>query len=196
MKFQIVIKYFLTVCLACLALSLFIGCSGEGKDNSYSEENKLKDDAQLQEQNKQSGFDISKLKACELVSDELLAKTLGAKTLKPVQNSDYGSIKGCTYMIDPAGPDNIETCIVWFNPPSAFTSPEDELETAKGLGQEASAENLEGFGDKAFVIHNKTEDQSIIHVLLKNKMELQVGADHFDDAKKLAELILSKLKDI
>ncbi len=196
MKFQIVTKYFLTVCLACLALSLFIGCSGEGKDNSYSEENKLKDDAQHQQQEKQSGFDISKLKPCELVPDELVATTLGAKIIKPATGSDYGSVKGCTYIIDPVGPDNIENCIVWFNPSSTFTSPEDELETANGLGQEATAENLEGFGDKAFVIHNKTEDQSIIHVLLKNKMELQVGADHFDDAKKLAELYLSKLKNL
>lgn len=181
--------------LASILIFIFIlGCSGEGRDQANSEENKLKDDAQ--HQGKQSGFDISKLKPCELVPDELVAKTLGAKTLKPVQSSDYGSIKGCTYIIDPAGLDNIENCIVWFNPPSTFTSIEDELETAKGLGQEATAENLEGLGDKAFVIHNKTEDQSIIHVLLKDKLELQVGADHFDDAKKLTELFLSKLKEI
>ena len=179
-----------------LILMLILGCSGEGKDNTYSEENKLKDDAQQQEQNKQSGFNISKLKACELVPDELVAKTLGAKTLKPVQSSDYGSTKGCTYMIDPAGPDKIETCIVWLNPPSTFTSPEDELETAKGLGQEATAEYLEGIGDKAFVVHNKTEEQSIIFVLLNDKVNLQVGADHFEDAKKLTDLIVSKLKEI
>ncbi len=188
------LQYLLTVCFSCLTLILFLGCSGEGKDNNYREEKKLKDDAQYQE--KQSGFDISKLNPCELAPDELVAKTLGAKIIKPAMSSDYGTIKGCTYIIDPAGPDNIENCIVWFNPPSTFTNIEDELETAKGLGQEATAENLEGLGDKAFVIHNKTEDQSIIHVLLKDKLELQVGADHFDDARKLTELILSKLNEI
>ena len=183
------------LCLTSILIFIFIiGCSGEGKDQPNSEEQKLKGDVPLQE--KQSGFDISKINICEMVPDELVAKTLGAKIIKPAMSSDYGSIKGCTYIIDPAGTDNIENCIVWLNPPSTFTSPEDELETAKGLGQEATAENLEGMGDKAFVVHNKTEEQSIIFVLLKDKVNLQVGADHFGDAKKLAELILSKLKEI
>ena len=181
--------------LASILIFIFIlGCSGEGRDQANLEENKLKYDAQHQD--KQSGFDISKINVCGLVPDELVAKTLDAQTLKPAQTSDYGSTQGCTYTLDPAGDDNIEVCTVWLNPPSTFTSPEDELETAKGLGQEATVENLEGLGDKAFVIHNKTEDQSIIHVLLKDKMELQVGADHFEDAKKLTGLILSKLKEI
>ncbi len=125
-----------------------------------------------------------------------MAKTLGAIIIKPAVSSNYGVTKGCTYVIDPAGPDKIENCIVWINPSSTFTSTEDELETAKGLGQEAAAENLEGLGDEAFVVHNKTEEQSIIYVLLKDKLNLQVGADHFEDAKKLTELILSKLKNI
>jgi hypothetical protein len=190
-------KTFFTFCTICLSLLIFMGCQGESKEDTYSEENNLKEDApQQQEQNKKSGFDISKINVCELVPDELVAKTLGAQTLKPAQTSDYGSTQGCTYTLDPAGEDNIEVCTVWLNPPSTFTSPEDELETAKGLGQEATVENLEGLGDKAFVVHNKTEDQSIIFVLLKDKVNLQVAVEHFNDAKKLTELILMKLKNI
>lgn len=197
MKIQIAFQNLLIICLTCLFLTSILGCSDNEKENTNSEENKLRGDVPKQEeQNKQSGFDISKINVCELVPDDLVAKTLAAKTLKPAQSSDYGTVKGCTYMIDPAGPDKIETCVVWFNPPSTFTSPEDELETAKGLGQEATAENLGELGDRAFVVHNETEEQSIIFVLLKDKVNLQVGADNFDDAKKLTELILSKLNDI
>jgi hypothetical protein len=197
MKQHYIGKCIITFCNISLYLFIFMGCSGEGKDDANSEENKLKVSApQQQEQNKQSGFDISKINVCELVPDELVAKTLGAQTLKPAQTSDYGSTQGCTYTLDPAGDDNIEVCTVWLNPPSTFTSPEDELETAKGLGQEATVENLEGLGDKAFVVHNKTEDQSIIFVLLKDKANLQVAVEHFDDAKKLTELILLQLKNL
>ena len=190
-------KYTMTFC--CIGLNLFIllGCSGEEKDSANSNENKLNvENPKQQEQNQQSGFDISKIKICEIVPDELVAKTLGAKTVKPAQSSDYGSTQGCTYTVDPAGNDNLEICIVWLNPPSTFASPEDELETAKSLGQEATVENLDGLGDEAFVVHNKTEDQSIIFVLLKDKVNLQVAVEHFDDAKKLTELILLKLKNI
>lgn len=195
MKIHNTFQNLLTLCLTFLSL-LIIGCSGDGKDQANSEVQKLQEDAQEQEQNKQSGFDISKLKACELVPDELIAETLGARIIKPATGSDYGSTKGCTYIFDPPGPDNIENCNVWITPPSTFTSPEDQLETDKGFGQESTAETLEGLGDKAFVIHNKTEQQSVISVLLKNKLCLQVGADHFDDAKKITELFLSKLKEI
>ena len=190
-------KFFITFCTICISLFLFMGCSGESKDDPSSEENNLKvDTPQQHEQNKKSGFDISKINVCELVPDELVAEALGAKILKPAQSSDYGTTQGCTYTLDPEGNDNIEICTVWLNPPSTFTSPEDELETAKGLGQEATVENLDGFGDNAFVIHNKTEEQSIIFVLLKDKVNLQVAVEHFNDAKKLTELILMKLKNI
>jgi hypothetical protein len=197
MKSQTIFQKFLSFCFLCFLLMIFIGCSGNDNNKPNPQGNETGDiSTPQQKQNKQSGYDLSKIKICELVTDELVAKTLGAKTISPAQTSDLGPSHGCTYTVDPAGPDNMEMCIVWLNPTYSFTSPEDELETAKGLGQEATAEYLEGYGDKAYVVHNKTEEQSIIHVLLKDKLELQVGVEHFDDAKKLTELILSKLKDI
>jgi hypothetical protein len=187
----------LSYCFLCFLLMIFIGCSGDGNDKQNPPGNEPIGKSEPQQmQNKQSGFDLSKLKMCELVKDEMVANALGAKIVKPAQTSDFGPSHGCTYTLDPAGKDNLEICIVWINPASTYTGPQDELETAKSLGQEATVENLEGMGDKAFVVHNKTEDQSIIHVLLKDKMELQIGADHFDDAKKLTELYLSKLKNL
>lgn len=183
-------RYFI---VAFILIIPFSGC-GKEKTESQAVENEGMTGHQLQ--NKPSGLDLSKIKICELVPDELVAKTLGAKIVKPSQVNDLGPSHGCTYTVDPAGPDNLELCIVWLNPPETFTSPEDELETAQGLNQEATVENLTGLGDKAFVVHNKTEEQSIIFVLLKDKLCLQVGVEHFDDAKKLTELILSKLKGV
>lgn len=176
---------------------LFISCSGDEKNNINPQENVLKSNIESQQpKNLQAGNEGLNIDVCELIPDKLVAQALNSKILKPAQSSNYGSIRGCTYTVDPAGEDNIEICTVWFNPPSTFTSPEDELETAHGLGQEATAEYLEGYGDKAFVVHNQTEQQSIIFVLLKDKLNLQVAVEHYNDAKKLTELILSKLKEI
>jgi hypothetical protein len=173
------------------------GCSGNGDEKANKEEDQRDNSTQMiTQQKQQQGLDLSKIKICELVPDELVAQTLGAKIIKPAQSNDLGPSHGCTYTLDPSGTDNFEVCIVWLNPVSTFTSLEDELETAKELSQVATGENLQGLGDKAFAVHNKTEDQSIIHVLLKDKLYLQVGVEHFDDAKKLTELILSKLKNI
>ncbi|MCC7400366.1 MAG: hypothetical protein IT214_02680 [Chitinophagaceae bacterium] len=130
---------------------------------------------------------------CDLVTDNLVATTMGVKIIKPAQSTDMKISKDCIYTIDPTDKDNFEVCIAWLNPGYTFTNVTDELNTAHGLNQEATAERLEGFGDKAYAVFNKTEDQYVIHVLWKDKLDVQVAAEHFEHAKKLTELILSEL---
>jgi hypothetical protein len=136
---------------------------------------------------------ILKINICELIPADLLAEKIGGKVLKQPQHSNYGTTQGCEYEIDPPGADNYEYCAVWFYPTSLFEGPESALETSTGLNQKATVEHLTGFGDQSYVIHNETEEQSIIHILIKNKVYIEIKAEKFDDAKKITELVLSKI---
>ncbi len=174
-----------------LALSLFIftNCSND-KSEQKIEKSSI---ASSVEKNKQ-GLDISKINVCELITSELLAAKIGGKVLNPSKHSSYGTTQGCEYEIDPQGPDTYEYCAIWLYPTSLYEDSKSALETTKNLGQEATAEQLTNYGNDSYVIHNKSEDQSIIHVLLKDKLYLEVKAEKFDDAKKITELVLSKFK--
>ena len=170
--------------LAAIMLIIFI-CFTNDKTDAQPNKNKSE---------KSQGFDISKINVCELIPDDLLASEIGGKVLKPARHSDYGTIKGCEYEIDPAGPDKYEYCAIWLSPSSMYEDSQSALETTKGLNQKATVEALKGYGDESYVIHNSSEDQSIIHILLKDKVYIEVKAEKFEDAKKIAKLILSKLK--
>ena len=61
--------------------------------------------------------------------------------------------------------DTYEYCAIWLYPTSLYEDSKSTLETIKNLGQEATAEQLKNYGNDSYVIHNKSEDQSIIHVL-------------------------------
>ena len=176
-----------------LALSsfIFIRCSNDKTEQKI--ETPSNDSKTVVVKNNQ-GLDISKINVCELIPAELLADKIGGKVLKPSHSSSYGTTHGCEYEIDPQGPDNYEYCAVWLYPTDLYEDSKSELETAKNLGQEATAEQLTGYGDESYVIHNKSEDQSIIHVLLKDKIYIEVKAEKFDDAKKITELVLTKIK--
>ncbi len=176
-----------------VALSLFIIIACSNNKSEQKPENENKNIENTTQQNKQSAG-ISKINVCELIPADLLAEKIGGKVLKPSQHSDYGSTQGCEYEIDPAGPDNYEYCAVWLYPTSLYEDSQSALETAKGLNQKVTTEQLTGYGDESYVIHNATEEQSIIHVLLKNKFYVEVKAEKFADAKKITELVLSKIK--
>ena len=167
----------------------FIACT-----NNKSETERNEKSSNISQQNKSKDKDISKINVCELIPAELLASEIGGKVKKPAQHSDYGSTQGCEYEIDPAGSDNYEYCAIWFYPVSMYEDSQAALETAEGLDQNATAEKLSGYGDDAFVVNNASEHQSIIHVLLKDKMYVEVKAENFEDAKKITSLVLSKIK--
>ncbi|MFQ5675201.1 MAG: hypothetical protein ACE5G1_04830 [bacterium] len=184
-------RFMVMFCLICL-LTL-TAC--ESKEQSHDESAKIP--AQSQQttvDDTVQSYDISKVNVCELLPDELLAKTIGGAILKPSRRSDYGSSQGCEYQIDPAGKDRYEYCAIWLSPAAGFGNPQMELETAHGLGQDASAEQIADLGDAAFVIHNQTEQQSTVNVLLKDKVVVQVTADHYQDARKLTNLALAQIK--
>lgn len=140
-----------------------------------------------------AAVDLSKVDVCEWLPAELVATTVGATVSKPARRSDYGTTQGCEYELDPAGADTYEYGVVWLNPASAFGDPQEALATAEGLGQEATTEPLSGLGDRAYVIHNATEEQSSVHVLLAGRLSLEVTAEHAEDARKIAELALSRI---
>lgn len=169
---------------------LLISCSSENKKQP------TEDAAKTNVTKKAEGYDISKLNVCELIPSELVANTLGGTVLKPSQRTNVGSYsQGCEYQIDPPGKDNYEYCAIWINSPSLYSDAQSNMETIKGLGHKAEMEQLQDFGDEAYVIHDKTEEQSIIYILLKDKAAFEIKAEYFDDAKKLAELSLLKIKE-
>lgn len=176
-----------------LSLSLLIltHCSNDKTEQKIEKSN---NDSKTAVEKNNKGLDISKINVCELIPAELLADKIGGKVLKPSQRSSYGTTQGCEYEIDPQGPDTYEYCAILLYPTELYEDSKSELETAKNLGQEATSEQLTGYGDDSYVIHNKTEDQSIIHVLLKDKVYIEVKAEKFDDAKKITELVISKIK--
>ncbi len=143
----------------------------------------------------QSEIDLAKMNLCEEVPAELVAQTLGGSLLKPGQRSDYGTSQGCSYEIDPAGDDTYEYCNIWVMSPMLFGDPDAQLASDRALGQYSTTEWLKDLGDKAYVDHNKTESQTKIHILLKERMSIEVSAEHFEDARKLAELALSRLQE-
>ena len=177
--------------LLTLSLFVFTNCSNDKADQKID---KSSINSETTVKKNHQGLDISKINVCELIPAELLADKIGGKVLKPAHSSSYGTTKGCEYEIDPQGPDNYEYCAIWLYPTDLYEDSKSELETAKNLGQEATAEQLTDYGDESYVIHNKSEDQSIIHVLLKDKIYIEVKAEKFDDAKKITELVLTKIK--
>lgn len=176
----------------CIAVSLFVPvtCS----NNTYQEPKKANGNAGQLVNKAIPDSNILKINVCELIPSKLLAETLGGKILNPPQHSDYGTTQGCEYEIDPAGSDKYEYCAIWFYPTSLFENSESALENTKGINQKATVEKLTGYGDESYVIHNESEDQSIIHVLLKGKVYIEVKAENFNDAKKITELVLSKIE--
>ena len=177
--------------LLTLSLFVFTNCSNDKADQKID---KSSINSETTVEKNHQGLDISKINVCELIPAELLADKIGGKVLKPAHSSSYGTTKGCEYEIDPQGPDNYEYCAIWLYPTDLYEDSKSELETAKNLGQEATTEQLTDYGDESYVIHNKSEDQSIIHVLLKDKIYIEVKAEKFDDAKKITELVLTKIK--
>lgn len=141
-----------------------------------------------------AAVDLSGVDVCEWLPSDLVAATVGGTVLKPSKRSDFGTLQGCEYELDPSGDDTYEYGAVWLGPASAFGDPQEALETDRGLGQEATMEPLGELGDEAYVIHNATEEQSTVHVLLEGRMSLEVTAERSEDARKLAELALSRVE--
>lgn len=176
----------------CIAVSLFVFTACSNKTNQ--EPKKTSVDVKQVVNKAMPDSNILKTNICELISAKLLAETLGGKVLRQPQHSDYGTTQGCEYEIDPPGSDKYEYCAIWFYPVSLYENSESALENTKGLNQKATVEKLTGYGDESYVIHNKSEEQSIIHILLKGESYIEVKAENFKDAKKIAELVLSKIK--
>ncbi len=174
---------------AVVSLIIFVSCSNQ----SYQNPDKINSNSAKFINNVRSNSNILKVNICELISPELLAEKIGGSVLKQPQHSDYGTTQGCEYEIDPPGADNYEYCAIWFYPASLFENSESALENVTGLNQKATVENLTGYGDESYVIHNESEKQSIVHVLLRGRLYIEVKAEYFDDAKRITELVLSKL---
>ena len=149
-------------------------------------------DGAIQEETTATGEDFSTTNVCELLPADLVANAVGGSVLQPARRSDYGTSQGCEYEVDPAGEDTYEYGAIWLGPPSGYGVPEDRIATDRGLGQEVKWETIEGLGDEAYVIHNATEEQSTVYVLLKDRMYYEVTMEHYEDARKLTDLVLTK----
>lgn len=139
------------------------------------------------------GRDLTEVNVCELVPDALVAETVGGTVKQAGSRSDYGASQGCDYEISGSTKSGYEYVSIWLGPPEQFEDPESILETDRGLGQEADMENVAGLGDEAFVIHNRTERQSTLHVLRRDDVSLSVTAANLTHARQLGELVLERV---
>ncbi len=180
--------------LLAVALTL-ASCTSENSQQTGGDQSKMDETAPAEQQDNNLGaaLDLSTFNVCELVPAELAATTVGGTVLKPSKRSDYGNSQGCEYEIDPSGPDTYEYAAIWLGPPSEFEDPQESMDTDRGLGHEVTSEQLDGLGDEAYVIHDATEEQSYVHVLLKDRMHVEVRAERDEDARKLAQLVLTRL---
>ena len=180
---------------ALLAAVLLIGCAGKSEPSAEASDasgEKMSAPAEATTTSAASD-EVSGVNVCELVTSEEVAAAIGGTVLKPSRRSDYGTVQGCEYELDPSGSDNYEYAAIWLNTPDLFEPADARIETNKGLGQESTAEQLSGMGDEAYVIHNTTEEQSDVFVLLKDRLFIEAKAEHDADARKIAQLTLSKL---
>jgi len=175
--------------LLLLAVVVALGCGGGGGEQASGPA-----PAQSAENPAQTGAgasagtarDVAALDVCELASAEEVAAAVGGTALRPASRSDTGEVQGCTYSLDPAGADTMETCIVYVEPASYF-------EFSRDPSEGETAEAIEGLGDEAVMKHNPVEHQYSLVVLRQGDLMLEVKTDTAEDARKVAELILSKL---
>jgi hypothetical protein len=121
--------------------------------------------------------------------------TLGASAPKPARRSGSGVHQGCEYELDPAGADGYEYISIWLGPAADFGEPESRLATDRGLGQEVSAEWLDGIGDAAYAIYNASEQQTTVFVRVGSRLSLEVTAESLDHARELAKLAVAYAPD-
>ena len=139
--------------------------------------------------------DLASLNVCELLPEDDVIALLGGEIKTAASRSDYGNSQGCDYGIGAAGTATYEYISVWVSTPDLFQSPESILETDTGLGQEATAEDLEGLGEVAFAIHNATEQQTTVHVLRRDDVVISVTAEGLEHARQLTEEVINRLGD-
>ena len=188
---------FLQWTLVCTLL-VVSSCSNENESsianpNSASDAEKPKPNVSSTSQQATISF-FPSLNICDLLPSDLVAATIGGAVKQQGHHSDYGNLgKTCTYGIKPVN-EAFEHVAIGLAPPGLFQKAETILETDRGLGQQSTAEVLQGLGDEAFVIHNQTEEQSTIHVLNRNAFALSVTARNLEHARPLTELALARIK--
>jgi hypothetical protein len=139
--------------------------------------------------------ELSSLNVCELLPERDIIDLLGGEIKTAASRSDYGNSQGCDYGIGAPGTATYEYISIWVSTPDLFQSAESILETDTGLGQEATAEDLEGLGDVAFAIHNETEQQTTVHVLRRDDVVVSVTAEGLEHARRLTEEVIERLGD-
>ncbi|MEJ2370889.1 MAG: hypothetical protein P8Y07_08575, partial [Gemmatimonadales bacterium] len=137
--------------------------------------------------------DLTDLNVCELLPERDVIELLGGEAKTAASRSDYGNSQGCDYGIGDPGTATYEYISLWVSTPDLFLDAESILKTDRGLGQDASAEDLKGLGDVAFAIHNQTEQQTTVHVLRRGDVAISATAEGLEHARQLAETILERL---
>jgi len=127
---------------------------------------------------------------CALVPGTAVENLLGGTISDEPHRSDSGEYQGCDYSLTPAD-GGFEFVAIWIQPAATIRDPESVLETARGLGQEASAETLDGLGDRAFVVENASEEQATVYVV-RGETGVEVTAGTAERARLLAEHVLEQ----
>jgi hypothetical protein len=141
-----------------------------------------------------AGRDLAQLDACALLPGEQAAEIVGGTVGRAPSSNLYGAMSSCEYDIKLPGGGLGKYFAIWITAPSLFGDADDSVETARGLGQEATAEAVSGLGDDAYLVLNETEEQAILHVLLSGDVALEIKAPQADQARSLAEAILQRLE--
>ena len=189
------VKFLTPTTILVATLCLVLGCSGG--DGELSETSTTGQTGAVDGGRGATNVrELSSLNVCELLPEPDVIELLGGEIKTAASRSDYGNSQGCDYGIGAPGTATYEYISIWVSTPDLFQSAKSILETDAGLGQESTAEDLEGLGDVAFAIHNETEQQTTIHVLRHDDVVISVTAEGLDHARRLTEEVIERLGDI
>jgi hypothetical protein len=167
----------LLVCTGMLALA----CGSREAEQGATENEQAESDTTRTPRAATEGRDLSGLDVCALVPGEEVAGLLGGTLGGDPRSRVYpGASTECSYAIEGEGP--TEFVLVFLYPPSHFelfaTDAEDR-------------QDIDGLGDRAYATTIGGLHQ--VYVLVEGDVTVDARAGTIDEARRLAELVLSKL---
>jgi hypothetical protein len=127
------------------------------------------------------GRDLATTDVCALIPGQTVAELLGGTLARQPSGAAYGDVStDCSYAVDVDGLPKV--VLVFLYPP-------DHFEMYREM--EENPQPVEGLGDRAYA--TVSAEMHELHVLEEGNVTIDVRAESPDDARRLAELVLSRL---